>query len=212
MKLLFVLAALSLSINTSVYSHKQFSYCLGIESNDTLNPTNAVEVQLGQITGFIFSKDYVTKYFKGTNQGLDLSKEIIEELETELRRQYIESSKRFMKIRYQEMYAMKVHRPDAYDWKELKKSERQLWKYYRKNKTKILAFLNYSVRQYMGYVKVSGEKIVKIILIDLRDDPDNFSADVARALILGCGDWFEANVKQMHFHLDSKKITVNEDF
>jgi hypothetical protein len=180
-----------------------------MESNDTIN---AVEIQLGQITGFVFSKAYCAQFFNGKYIGFDLTRENIEELEIELNRQYVSAWERFMKIRFQEMYAMKAHYPDAYDWKELKKSERKYRKYYRKNGHQIKERLNHSVRQYLAYVNASGEKIVKIILVDFRDDPNKFRSDVDKGLILGCGDWFETNVKQMHYHLDSKKITVNEDF
>ncbi len=203
--LLFCSITLSYSGSCNVHE-KNYN---GIEFNDT---TNAVEIQLGQITGFVFSKAYCKQYFKGKNIGFDLTRENIEELEIELNRQYVSASERFMNIRFQEMYAMKAHYPDAYDWKGLKKSERQNRKYYRKNGHKIKERLNHSVRQYLAYVSASGEKIVKIILVDFRDDPDNFRADVDKNLILGCGGWFDTNVTQMHYHLDSKKITVNEVF
>lgn len=63
----------------------------------------------------------------------------------------------------------------------------------------------YYDKQYIGYITVTGEKIIYIKLIDFREDPYHLKPYLETSLIDGWHGWFYSNVMELHF--DATKNT-----
>jgi len=72
--------------------------------------------------------------------------------------------------------------------------------------------VKFSDRQYLGYINDKEEKIILIQLVDFREDPHGLKELVDKQFIIGWHGWFNSNISRMHYHVDSGKLTVNEDF
>lgn len=169
-------------------------------------------VNFGNCNGYIFPKEYGVDYFKKKMECIDLDTSLIRIIDKELVGQYFEANKRFMEIRFQEMFEMKETNPDAYEWRKLRKEEKRYWENFNKNKQVWIDKAKYSQRQYLGYINEKGEKIILIQLVDFREDPYGLKKHIDKQFISGWHGWFYSNISRMHYHLDTSKLTVNEDF
>lgn len=71
--------------------------------------------------------------------------------------------------------------------------------------------LAYHDKQYIGFISEKGERIIYIQLLDFRQDPYNLKPLFEVSWIDGWHGWFETNTNRLHFHVDKKLLTVNED-
>lgn len=195
-----------------LYAQDESSFGVVIEDIDSTIAENVEVIYFDNYNGYIFPKEYGDSYFRKEKKCLDLDTSLIKIVDKELVNQYLSANKRFMEIRFQEMFDMKETRPDAYDWKALKKDEKNYWKSFRKNRQVWIDKVKYSDRQYLGYINSEGEKIILIQLVDFREDPHSLKRFVDKQFISGWHGWFYSNISRMHYHVDSGKLTVNEEF
>jgi len=207
--LLFLLTLISPIVLTA---QDEGSFGVIVEETDSIIIEKVIKVEFTNYHGYIFPKEYGNIYYRNKKNCIDLDSSLITEIDAELIEQYCKANKRFMKIRYQEMFDMKETNPDAYDWKELRKDERKYWRDFHKIKRKMIDEVKFSDRQYLGYINDKEEKIILIQLVDFREDPHGLKELVDKQFIIGWHGWFNSNISRMHYHVDSGKLTVNEDF
>ena len=210
MKHLILILAIILPI--SLTAQDEGSFGMIVEEIDSVIIDKVIKIDFVNYDGYIFPKEYGDIYYRNKKKCIDLDSSRVADIDVKLIEQYYKANKRFMKIRYQEMYDMKETNPDAYEWKELRKSERRYWKDFRKNKRKMIEKVKFSDRQYLGFINSKGEKIILIQLVDFREDPHSLRGLVDKQFISGWHGWFYSNISRMHFHVNSDKLTVNEDF
>ena len=90
---------------------------------------------------------------------------------------------------------------------QMKKSQEQFNKFCPKWQQD----LKYFDKQFIGFINGAGEKIIYIQLCDFRQDPYKLKSILNTAWVDGWHGWFETNTKRLHYHLDTNKLTINED-
>jgi len=208
----YLILILTLILPISLTAQDEGSFGMIVDETDSTITEKVIKIDFTNYHGYIFPKEYGDIYFRNKKNCIDLDSSTVAEIDVKLIKQYYKANKRFMKIRYQEMYDMKESNPDAYDWKELKKDESRYWRDFRKNKRKMTDKVKFSERQYLGYINSEGEKIILIQLVDFREDPHSLKRLVDKQFISGWHGWFFSNISRMHYHVDSGKLTVNENF
>jgi len=71
--------------------------------------------------------------------------------------------------------------------------------------------LEYHDKQYIGFVTEEGERIIYIQLLDFGQDPYKLKPVFGVSWIDGWHGWFETNTNRIHYHIDKKLLTINED-
>ena len=203
---------LTLILPISLTAQDEGSFGVIVEEIDSTISEKVIKIDFADYHGYIFPKEYGDIYYKNKKKCIDLDSSLVADIDVNLIEQYYNANKRFMEIRYQEMYDMKETNPDAYEWKELRKEERRYWRDFRKRKRIMTDKVKFSDRQYLGYINSKGEKIILIQLVDFREDPHSLRKLVDKQFISGWHGWFYSNISRMHFNVDSDKLTVNEDF
>ena len=69
----------------------------------------------------------------------------------------------------------------------------------------------YCDKQLIGYVDGFGNKIVKVKIIDFRQDPHNLKQSFTKFWINGWHGWFYQNVRNVTYHVESDLLTINDD-
>ena len=208
----YLILMLTIILPISLIAQDEGSVGMVVEKINSTIIKKVVKIDFTNYNGYIFPKEYGEIYFRGKKNCIDLDSNYITKIDSEIIKQYYNAKKRFMKIRYQEMLYMKGTNSDAYDWNEFRKSERRYWRNFRKGKRKMIDKVKNSDRQYLGYVNSKGKKIILIQLVDFREDPYSLKILVDKQFIRGWHGWFYSNIVRMHYHIDSRKLTVNEDF
>ena len=161
---------------------------------------------------YVFPKEYGEQYFrkikKKYKECIDIDTSLIRAIDKELVNQYFLTNKRFMEIRFEESWARKKTDPNAHDWKLLKKQQKEYWKKFNANKHIYTERVKYCQRQFIGYINENEEQIILINLIDLREDTNDLKKHLNKL-----DDWrFSEKFRRVHYHIDSRKLTINEDF
>jgi hypothetical protein len=68
----------------------------------------------------------------------------------------------------------------------------------------------YFDKQYVGYFTDTGEKVIKIRLIDFRQDPHKLKHFLPSAWINGWHGWFYSNIYEMSFNVNENLLTIDE--
>jgi len=135
--------------------------------------------------------------------------DLVKSIDNELFNQYCRAVSHLNDLNWQDIIA--GSQDDAKELARIKKDRRkdlrEIAKYcpiWREN-------LKYYDKQYIGYKTPSGEEIIFIQLLDFREDPYHLKPAFYRSWIDGWHGWFETNLRVLHFHVEKKLVTVNED-
>ena len=166
--------------------------------------------------GVIFPKEYAQKKF-GKTIGWEKyvfftpDTTLIKEIDTEIVKQYCIAMTRFSNAGWDQ--TLDNLKKDN-DKKSLKRAKQQM----ATQKQRFEKFcpqwqhdLVYHDRQYIGYITDSGEKIIYVQFLDFRQDPYKLKPAFGVSWIDGWRGWFETNTNRLHYHVDKKLLTVNED-
>jgi len=66
-------------------------------------------------------------------------------------------------------------------------------------------------KQYICYITPTGEKIVRVKLIDFRQDPHHLKQYLKTSWIEGWHGWFYSNLHEVYFHINNNRLTITED-
>ena len=159
--------------------------------------------------GVIFSNKYSEKIF-GNNQKYFTPNVIaIKEAVTELNHQYCDARKKFKEYA-KEQNLLDLKNNKAEFQKALNYYEKQNI-LFNKNCAKQQKQLDFLDKQFIGFYNEKKQKIIKIQIINFKDDPYKLKPVFYQSWISGWHGWFESNVRIMHYNLETKTITINDD-
>jgi hypothetical protein len=167
---------------------------------------NVVEIKFKNCRFVAFPRRYSEELFGREKTYFIPDSITIEYINENIDDQYCNSSHRFM-----ENYFNIILKDDGYDNRVLKKEYRKFKRDDLKTCLKTTNKLNHFDKQLIGYINEFGEKIIMIQMIDFSEDPYNLKSQFNNSWICGWHGWFETNVRRVHFHLESKRFTINEE-
>jgi hypothetical protein len=136
---------------------------------------------------------------------------LVRRIDKEILDQYCAASKRFNESAWSTTIAYSSSANDKSSLKLAKKqmieSKQRFAEYCKKWK----ADSKYWGKQYVGYITPKGEKMIYVQLLDFRKDPYHLNESFKLSWIDGWHGWFETNRRMLHYHVDKKLLTVNED-
>lgn len=134
---------------------------------------------------------------------------LIKKLETVIANQYCTALHQFNKDVWERTFSFLKDENDIKSMKIAKKQMKQQNKSFRSRCPKWQSDLKYYDKQYVGYETSGGENIILIQLLDFREDPYNLKTIFDSSWIDGWHGWFETNTIRLHYHMDSKLLTIN---
>jgi hypothetical protein len=192
------------------------SHGVSIDKVDSSSLKDVRFVHFDSSVGVVFPKEYARKKF-GKTMGWEKyvfftpDTTLIKEIDAEINRQYCNAMTRFNSAVWDRTID---NLKEDNDKKSLKRAKRQM----ETQKQRFEKFcpqrqhdLLYHDKQYIGYVTDSGDRIIYIQVLDFRQDPYKLKPAFGVAWIDGWHGWFETNTNRLHYHVDKKLLTVNED-
>ncbi len=203
------------SIQTNVDAF-DVSHGVSIDKIDSSLLKDVRFVHFDSSVGVIFPKEYAKKKF-GRTTGWEKyafftpDTTLIKEIDAEINKQYCTAMTRFNSSVWDRTLD---NLKEDNDKKSFKRAEQQM----ETQKQRFEKFcpqwqhdLLYHDKQYIGCVTDSGDRIIYIQFLDFRQDPYKLKPTFGISWIDGWHGWFETNTNRLHYHVDKKLLTVNED-
>jgi hypothetical protein len=181
--------------------------------NDTLKK-NLQFLKFENSVGIVFPADYGKQKF-----GQNLSWQnfifftpdttLIKTIETVMTNQYCNALQQFNKDVWERTFGFLK---DDNDLKSIRLASKQMRQQNKSFKSRCQEWqfdLKFYDKQYVGYKTPDGENIIFIQLLDFREDPYKLRLLFNSSWIDGWHGWFETNTKRLHYHVDSKLLTIN---
>ncbi|MFP3591350.1 hypothetical protein [Chryseobacterium sp. SIMBA_038] len=159
--------------------------------------------------GIIFPQEYAEKKFGNKQRYFTPNSEMIKETVLQLKNQYCIAIKNFRDYRKEQ--TLSDLKNDTDKLKEALKYYIKQDKLLQKNCPKHQEKLDFSDKQFIGLYNEKGEKLILIQIINFKNDPYNLKPTCYSSWIDGWHGWFETNLQIMHYNLETKKITVNDN-
>ena len=166
--------------------------------------------------GIIFPAEYSRKKF-GKNiwwnkrAFFTADTNLIKEIDSVIITQYCRAMQRFTEYGWEETIKDLRGKKDKKGLSTAKQQMADSKKYFADSCPQIQKELIYHDKQYIGFLTEENQKIVYIQLLDFRQDPYKLKFASRTSWIDGWHGWFETNTTRLHYHVDKKILTINED-
>lgn len=166
-------------------------------------------VHFGPTIGVIFPAAYAAKKFGGTEWGkgrvfFTPDSNLVKDIDERVFSQYCDATKSYLEG-YLSKQAVDT---TAKNRTTILKAAKLIADKYCVAWKKDFTFYD---RQYFGYTKASGERIIVIKFLDFRQDPYQLKPLLSVSWIDGWHGWFYSNIIQLNYQIDKNQLIIDED-